>query len=531
MKLKITYLAVLFITTVFLQSCEENLVEKPYSSLSAVSVYDSEDNLLKATYGVYQSYTGTNFWAPFSRFLISESGNKYCAMGIFGDGLITPYYKFAQTPTNSGWAAQVWAGLFSTISRANSVISNANDAVSDEAVANIYIAEAKFLRAYAYFVLVRNFGGVPIINKDITSLAETDLIYGARASVEETYNFIVGDLEFAETHLPDKWIGPDLGRISAGTAKAMLGKVYLTMAGKPLSKTEYFQKVVDKLEEVYGSANEDKYGFGLEDNFFDIFSLDNERNKELILSFGYFYNSSYTYGSIFPFFLFPRGLVNGDEQTFYGLTDDFYNLFEQGDTRRDVTMIDRYVFTGASGSDGANPGDSIIYNTSRKQYIIKGTDQAFGNAAVKCGRAYGKLDRTARISGAGPWGYQNDVIELRYADVVLCLAEALVEIGQESQALPLINRIRDRAGASIYATLPTDMRSAVRLERRLELTGEFTTVYDIRRWGTLQDEIAAMVPDQFLDNVVPTYSEKLELYPIPQTQIDANENLLQNPGY
>lgn len=69
------------------------------------------------------------------------------------------------------------------------------------------------------------------------------------------------------------------------------------------------------------------------------------------------------------------------------------------------------------------------------------------------------------------------------------------------------------------------------MERRLELTGEFNTVYDIRRWGTLQSEIAAEVPSQVVGGVVGTYSAKLELYPIPQTEIDVNPNLTQNPGY
>jgi hypothetical protein len=76
-----------------------------------------------------------------------------------------------------------------------------------------------------------------------------------------------------------------------------------------------------------------------------------------------------------------------------------------------------------------------------------------------------------------------------------------------------------------------EVRSEIRKERRLELTGEYTTVYDIRRWGTLKDEIAAMNPAQILNNALASYSAKLELYPIPQKELDANPNLKQNPGW
>jgi hypothetical protein len=75
------------------------------------------------------------------------------------------------------------------------------------------------------------------------------------------------------------------------------------------------------------------------------------------------------------------------------------------------------------------------------------------------------------------------------------------------------------------------LRAAIRAERRLELSGEFNTVFDIRRWGTLKDEIAAMSDDQIVDNVLIPYTPRLELYPIPQSQIDANPNLRQNDGW
>jgi hypothetical protein len=211
--------------------------------------------------------------------------------------------------------------------------------------------------------------------------------------------------------------------------------------------------------------------------------------------------------------------------TTYGLTPAFYDLYENTDTRRDFTVISRYV--------DKSTGDSIVYDTTMHHYIDKTQGGViYGNALIPyTGMAYGKFDRAA-ISAAQIQRYSVDLIQMRFSDVLLCLAEALNETGQTGKAIALVNRVRARADASQYAVGSQDeVRSEIRLERRLELTGEYTTVFDIRRWGTLKDEIAAMDPAQILNNALSPYSPKLELYPIPQAELSANPNLKQNPGY
>jgi len=526
MKYSLIFSAFILFTAV---SCKDNLEETPFSSLSKEVVFKDEEGLNQATIGVYQAWTAPDYFDISNRFILTESGHRYATAGI-GIGA-DPYYRFGHLP-NSGAFESVWARFYKIIFRANTVIANAKLAVpEDETEADPYIAEARFLRAYAYFNLVRCFGGVPLILQEITSLKDTDLIFGARATDVEVYNAIIEDLTFAESILPDSRGGAELGRVSAGTAKAMLGKVYLTMAGKPLSKTEYFQKAADKLKEVVGVVNEETYDFELLPDFASVFALANERNREIVLSFSYFVNSSNPNGNILPFNLFPSGLVNGDEQTNYGLTYDYYKLFEKTDTRRDFTLVTRYAFKGTGRTD-TQPGDSIIYDPVKANYINKRTNLPFAHDDYKYGIAYGKLAREARPAGAAIQGYGADLIELRFSDVLLCYAEALVETGKTAEALPILNRVRQRAKASLSkAATVADLRAAIRNERRLELTGEFTTVFDIRRWGTLSQEIAAMSPDQIVDNVLLPYTPKLEIYPIPQSQIDANPNLKQNTGW
>jgi len=155
-----------------------------------------------------------------------------------------------------------------------------------------------------------------------------------------------------------------------------------------------------------------------------------------------------------------------------------------------------------------------------------------GDTTTGYGVAYGKLARVPRIVGSPAQGYNADLIEMRFSDVLLCYAEALNESGKSAAALPVLNRVRERAKAiASKATAVTDLRAAIRTERRLELTGEFTTVFDIRRWGTLKEEIAAITADQIVGSKLTPYDPKFEIYPIPQPQLDINPNLKQNTGW
>ncbi|QRR00494.1 RagB/SusD family nutrient uptake outer membrane protein [Dyadobacter sandarakinus] len=531
MKIK-NYIALASITAVLsgMWGCKNNLEESPYSSLSKEVAFRDEESLNQATIGVYQAWTAADFGDISNRFILSESGHRYATAGILGAGS-DPYYSFGHVATSPAFES-VWARFYRIILRANTVIDNAERAVpGEEEEATPYIAEARFLRAYAYFNLVRLFGGVPLILREVGSLADDDLIFAPRASVEEVYAAIVDDLTFAEANLPDSRGGAELGRASAGSAKAVLGKVYLTMAGKPLSSTENYQKAAGKLSELVGAVNEEKYDMELLPDFEEVFALTNERNREIVLSFGYFINSANPNGNILPFNLFPSGLVNGDEQTNYGLTYDFYKLFDSTDTRRDFTMVPRYIFQGSARA-GAEPGDSIVYDPKVGNYIIRRTGASLAHDDFRYGIAYGKLARVPRPAGAAIQGYSADLIEMRFSDVLLCLAEALNETGKSNEALPLLNRVRARAKAMpVKAGTTAQLRAAIRRERRLELTGEFNTVFDIRRWGTLQEEISAMTQEQIVDNVLIPYSPRLELYPIPQSQIDANPNLRQNENW
>lgn len=545
---KIFIAFLLLLTLAGTQSCKKNLEEVPYSSLSSTNVFTTEQGLKLATMGIYLTWVNTGWqgssfahgiFDPIRRFVLSEVGQQYATGGTSGTLLMEPYMSFSHSANLRSFPVDaigvVWQRLYFTISSANNVIDNANKAVSG-AAADVYIAEAKLNRAYAYFDLARNFGGVPLVKKSITSLGQKDEIFGARSSLEDTYNFIIEDLQFAEQKLPNAWLGADkeAGRATAGAAKALLGKVYLQMAGKPLNKITMYDKAMQKLMEVVNGP----YGYGLEADFASVFSTKNKKNKEVILAFTYKLTSASPDANLSPFFLQQEGINTQSVyplQTEFGLTYSYYQLFENGDKRRDFTARARFVYKQNDGAGGLF-GDSIVYDPVRWLYINKrlnAPNPKWGNgSAYVYGLGYGKFSGDDLTPGAIPWGYNDDLIELRYADVLLMLAEALNESGKSSDAVTYLNMVRSRAGATPYSvTNQDDLRQKIRKERKLELMGEGTTVYDIRRWGTLKDEMAAMSPMQVQSHVIPAYNPKFELYPIPQQEIDLNPALTQNPGW
>jgi hypothetical protein len=518
MKFKISILLAVVLFLV-IQSCKKSLIEKPVSSLSTSTVFTSEDGLKKAIYGVYQGYDGANFVGPIFTFAVTEAGQKYATFGMSGAFFGAEIENYSIHPTDGPMATN-WVELYTVISRANTIIANASKAV-DAATAELYIAEAKTLRAYAYFMLVRLYGDVPLVTEQITSLSQQNAIFGPRVAAKDVYTQIVTDLQEGESKLPDLRTGPDIGRVTSGAAKAILGKVYLTMAGAPLKLPGYFQKAVDELTQI--TSNQSKYGYALSSDFASIFSETNERNSEIILSFSQFYSAiSTNSGSVYPFLLLPNGYSDKDEQTCFGFTKAFYNLYENSDSRRDETLVSKYL--------DLRTNDSVKYVLDSNSYIDQVTKKIVGIKG--CGISYGKLDRSARPSGSVPWGHGTDQVHLRYSDVLLMLAEASNEVGKTGDALSYLNRVRTRAHTSLVtANDQAGLRAAIREERLLELVGEYTTVFDIRRWGTLHSEIAAMSTSQTVNRDLQPYDPKLELYPIPQAEIYANPNLKQNPGY
>jgi starch-binding outer membrane protein, SusD/RagB family len=379
-----------------------------------------------------------------------------------------------------------WSNYFSIISRANIMLDRLASADA-YAVPNkeLYIGEAKFLRALAYFDMVRIYGDVPMVTAPLTV---EEAYKTPREKVEKIYNeVIIPDLLEAGAKLPVKYSGGDVGRATKGAAKSILGKVYLTVKD--------FPKAEAVLMEVTGM------GYALLPDYNALFDYTkDEHHSEYI--FDIEYEQGMGEGSTFTTNFCPK---NPALATFYGVTGgqngannpprSLFALFPAGDLRKDITAADGH--TDANGVFHPLIPTSNDVQTFTKKYMVR-------LIATNDSRANWKV--------------------IRYADVLLMLAEALNENGKTEEALVYLNAVHERAGLDDYSSLSKeDAREKIYLERRLELSFEGHRWFDLLRTGRALEVMApyGMKPH-------------MTIFPIPLNQIQLiNDPSIfpQNPGY
>ena len=481
-------------------SCEP-LDEVPFSSLSVENLYKNEADVDAALFGTYASLNaGVNdLW-----YFLATSGPGESVTSRFpgGNQLFLAGLNFNPGLAHGVW----WSAFYQGINRANSVIANVGKANLSVELEEQKIAEARFIRGFYYFNLVKWFGGVPLHLEATTDFSD-ESVKKSRASVEEVYAVILEDLKYAESRLPSEWDASNRGRATAGAAKGLLGKVYLNMAGKPLEQEDKYQLAADKLMEVVASGN-----YELEEDFANIFDISNEFNSEIIFARPNIREDGA--GTVLTFMAgvpnSPYANRNGQYQ--FGFSLDFYNSFSENDLRRDVTLL--YSYTDASGR-------SVTYNDSENPPL------PYGGYKDPSGIGLGKYKDP--LNDISAFAHDNDIIFMRYADVLLMLAESLNEVGQSQEALTYLNMVRERAGLEdVTNTNQSELLEIIKQERKWELAGEFQEYPDLQRWGDIEKSVSNNPASQ---RIGITYSPFMELLPIPQNQLDANENLVQNPGY
>lgn len=396
------------------------------------------------------------------------------------------FHNFTATSTE-GQIADFWAGQYQNINFANQVLDNVPGITMDDNLKNRYLAEAKFIRAYSYFRLVRAFGDVPLRLTVPKSAAEYNVPRTPKAQV---WAAIEKDLTDAAAILPQSYGAADVGRVTKGAALGMLAKVSMYQ--------KKWQAVFDLTTQVMGM------GYSLFPDFEKLFRTQNKNSSESVfeiqckLILGNKAASNSQYSQVQG----VRGSVGGG-WGFNVPTPDLVAEFEPGDTRKAGTIIFRGETT-AEGDVIPPTGDNPMYN--KKSYV----------------------PFSQYVSGYNE-GADQDFMVLRFADILLMNAEASNELGKPAQALISLNKVRARARGSNPAVLPdvttTDqgaLRNAIWHERRVELAMEFDRFFDVIRQGR-----AATVfgPRGFV-------AGKNEVMPIPQNEIDLSAGVLtQNPGY
>lgn len=467
-----------------LAGCSDFLTELPYGTTTPQTFYKTESDAIKAATSCYTQLTNpTDFWAA-----------GLDAVGDIQSDDITSYLGWTlvmntyQMDGNHEAVKGVWNAAYKGISRCNTCIDNVTPMEIRDEVKNEVLGQAHFIRAYWYFRLVRLFGGVPLITKEYTSL---DNLYYPRASVQDVYETIISDLKFAADNLPLEWSDAEAGRITKGAAMSYLSLVYLNQ--RDWANAEKWAAEVMTLENAGV--------YKLLDDFASVHLETNENNRESILELQYSTEHKKNWR---PVYFGPR-LIKIGRDAAYGwiqCSESIVNEFEPGDKRFATTFF----------SDGEK------FVLGLEEFVYKAEMDATDGTGhcIKKGNIYYGEPRVVGIN----------TIVMRYAEVILFRAEALNEMGRTSEAIPLLKRIRDRAGLETKSAYSQDeMRKAIQHERRVEFAFEDIRGWDIIRWG-IQEETLGKIPNSQWKK------GKCELWPLPSFVLDENANITENnPGW
>jgi len=409
---------------------------------------------------------------------------------------------------------QNWNGFYKVIAQANLVLDkvpaiNPMDAAQKKRI----LGEASFLRAWAYFYLVRLWGDVPLIVKPITSPSDPNFS-PPRTAQEQVYKQIVDDLILAEAAgLP---FMDASGRVSTAAVKTQLAKVYLTMAGQPLNKgAAYYKLSADKAKEVIDYAAGNPSSLGLFANYAAIHDAKNDNKTEHL--FGIQYNDAAGAGNPLQSSYLPlhQPLVSKIDGIGTSIpTGDFYASYEAGDLR--AKNRDGYFFT-----DYYTDGFKLPLINRGKPYIFKHFD----------------LVANGTLGVEGTSRSDLNIPQIRYAETLLIYAEAQnrADGSPNAAAYAALNAIRKRAQLADLAGLgQTQFEEAVWRERWHELCYEGILWFDMLRLRKAYNESTNGF-DNFVGHINKSVNQALQsknlLFPIPTPEIKNNPSLTQNPGY
>ena len=410
---------------------------------------------------------------------------------------------------NNGMVRRFWPAWYQVISAANAAIAGANRLGLPEADINPLVAEARFVRAFSYFHLVRVFGSVPYIDYFVEDPEAVRAL--SRTAEADVYAAILADLAFAREWLPDKHAAEVRTRPTKGTAAAYLASVHLTQGNYPAAYAEA-KWVID---------NKDRFGYALEADFQNLFRADLANGlKETVFAFDFLGRQNQ--GDANDDLMGPMtGIRNNQGGGFGVLVPSLrvYQTWDARDYRRKVSFEDTLRVQNPNGTVTTLPYGAF---PEARPHIAKWR------------RFPGNANADGRYS-------DHNYPDFRYAEVLLIAAEALAETsGPTTEAAGYVNQVRARARnwAGRATSFPEDVPAGlgkeafvnlVLEERRLELAFEFKRWYDIKRRNL--GEVVFKGPDALEPR--PLFDPNRDyLMPIPRVELDLNPNLRpQNRGY
>ena len=507
---------------------EEFLTTLPPDRVSDELFWTQEKDAVLAVNALYQLYQegGTNRTNRVAYQLESLSDNAWAQKSF---DAWYPVAQGAATPLN-GNIEEFWADSYRSIRRANEILAHIDEIEEmDQALKERLIGEAYFHRAFHYMYLVNLYGDAPLVLAPIDNADEAITVTRtAKATVQQQ---IYDDFDAAAAALPNEYPESEYGRATKGAALAYKARAALWMND--------WATVLAATGEV---IELDEYV--LEDDYHDLTRYAGDESAEIIFAdrraqtirgqgaFADYGPRSFQGGSTFT----PlRSLVDAYQMS-DGLPTDASPLFDEDDpyANRDPRMYSTLLYPGATF-------DGVVYNslpssTTPDQVRSDFNATATGYQFIKYVNPEDKNDR-------GNSGV--DFILMRYADVLLMWAEAKIELNQIDQSVyDAINAVRTRAGmpAITPPKSQAELRDILRYERRVELAFEGLRLFDIRRWGIAQEVMEGQhygidyIDEDGMLQTIPADFRSFDpgrdmLWPIPQKELDLNDNLTQNPGY
>jgi starch-binding outer membrane protein, SusD/RagB family len=507
------------ITALLLAPACTDLTEVPQSAITPENFYRNEDEVIGGLASVYAQLRQT-VEGPYEitevstdEIIVPTRGQDWLDGGKWLD--IHRHTFTPNSPAGLDNIKNAWVTMFQGVAKANVVLAGVEN-VNFASKATV-VAELRALRAFYYYMLMDMFGGVPIVT-DVAILPRE------RATRAEVFKFVEDELNAARVDLPVTWTAEWNGRLTKGAADAMLASIYLnaevftgTVSATGLAKgTARWADAVSAADRILNSTA----GYTLDATWRHNFTADNNTSKEIIMAVKFLNQSGLGLNFLMRalhYTQYTPSPWNG-----YATLAETYNSFDANDIRRQIFLagLQYNIETGAPVLD--RQGNPLIFDPN-----IGNETAASEGAGVRITKWPNDLKHAQQDNG-------NDYANFRLAEIDLIKAEALNELGQTAEAILLINTTtRARAFPSSPKPLPpalsqAQLRDSILGERLLELTAEGKRRMDLIRIGASQGGLNKYNVAWGYKAQSPPYKI---LFPIPQTQIDVNPLLTQNPGY
>jgi len=507
-------IATLLVIGLLASSCKKSFLElTPQDQYSPGNFFQTESQFRQAVNAAYtplRDLLVNDYFTAESRsdnthydYNSTQRGTAYLQRETISD--------FTDDPTNA-YTNAVYYHLYSSIAKANVVIERLPQATFAEPVKLALDGEAKFLRAWNYFRLVRYFGGVPLYLNEVKT---ADAAFVNRATTDQVYAQIIADAQDAIRELAAPAKFPQSGTATKGAATMLLAEVYITQ--KKWAEAETLLNTLPAM------------GYQLLANYADVFSTANKNSRESIFEVQYLEGLQGGQQSNFIYLFLPRttntslitGVVTNNTGTggWNTPTTDVMNTYDANDKRKDASI----------GIAEGSYNSSRVFTISAKKSVVNYTP-----ATGKVGVPYIKKYLNPH---SNPNNTNDNWPIYRYADALLLLAEAQNEQGKTADALLNLNKVRTRAGLTALTSIPeTELRNVILHERRVELAFENHRWFDLVRTGNAINVMNAYgvklkAANSYLGSDTYNVTQNKLLYPIPQAECEIYPELTQNPGY